>query len=195
MSTWSEFFAENKVLVALGAVGALGATAYIASRRKQRQFRVTARIAASKEEVFALHADPARFYRVLEFKKSGDKGYRVVAVHESADRTLLSYALEHSTPFGMVRSTPLRFDIERFGDAPGFKEMFSVIGTDVHFQWRFRDAADKSGETDVELDISLDGPAWAVRFLSRVKSDFEARFEVTRLHLKDLITPLPAHQR
>jgi hypothetical protein len=178
---------KGAVLAAAGVCTGIWMAMRVASRKARQEFQLRARIPASKSDVFELHVDPARFYRVLEFKTTGDKGYRVIAVHESADRTLLSYALEHKSAFGTVRSTPLRFDIERFGDAPGFKETFSVLGTDLLFRWRFRDAPDGSGGTDVALDIQVEGPAWAVRFFSRVEGDFQARFDVTRRHIHDLI--------
>jgi hypothetical protein len=173
---------KGALATTVGVCTGLWVAVQYASRKSHQSFLVTARIPASKEDVFALHVDPVRFYRVLELKTTGDKGYSVVSVHESADRTLLSYALVHKTPFATVRSTPLRF-----GDAPGFKETFTALGTELLFRWRFRDSPDGSGGTDVTLEIEVNGPAWAVHFFSRVERDFQARFDVTRQHIHELI--------
>lgn len=140
----------------LAAVAAVGVGAFFALRQTSQSFELRAELPRSKEEVFEFHVDPVSFYRVLELKARGDKGYRVVSVHESPDRSTLSYALEHSTALGVIKSTPLRFDIVRFGAEPAFSEVFTALGTTLSFRWQFSEP--RSGHTAIALRIDVVGP-------------------------------------
>lgn len=181
---------DSKWLVwGAAAVALLGVSGALAMRRTTRAFTVTSTIARNKAAVFELHATPASFYRVLEFKRRGDKGYTVLSVSESPDRTSLSYELSHASAFGTIRSRPLRTAIVRSGAVLSFSESFVVIGTTLQFNWRFVDTPNVADSTDVRLDIALSGPAISCAFLARVKADFEARFETTNEHLDALIPP------
>ncbi len=171
--------------VGLAAIATVGVGAFFALRKSSRSFQVAAVLPRNKNDVFEFHVDPVSFYRVLELKTRGDKGYRVVSVHESPDRSTVSYALEHTTKFGVIKSTPLRFDVVRFGAEPSFKEVFTALGTTFTFHWQFSERAPES--TAIALRIDLAGPAACVSFFSRVCTEFELRFETTLAHIDALI--------